>query len=124
MYLGFYIDSRFNWIEHLERVREKVRNFVSNVKKTNERVRGLHANYRKTWYLQVIEKQITYGHEVWFADLHYHALRKLSSAQRLGLLSILSTYKSVSTDALCVLTGIVPIHIKLQFENKIKNTRY
>lgn len=116
LYLGFHIDSKLNWITHIEHIREKVKDFVSSVSKTNKRDRGLHASYRKIWYQQVIEKQITYGYEVWFSDLKSHALLKLSSCQRIGLLSIISTYRSVSTDALCVITGVTPLHIKLKYD--------
>lgn len=124
IYLGFQLDGKFNWIGHFERIREKIRNFTSNVRKTKCRDKGLHANFRKTWYNQVIEKQICYGFEIWFPDLHVHALRKLSSCQRLGLLSIISTYKTVSTDALCTLTGIPPIHIKLKHEFRKYETMF
>lgn len=61
-------------------------------------------------------RKITYGHEIWFPDLKIHAMRKLNSCQRIALLSIISTYRSVSTDALCVITGIVPIQIKLKYD--------
>lgn len=115
-YLGFRIDSKLNWIDHFENKREKIRSFTSTMKKTSKRDTGLPTIYKKIWYNTVIEKQITYGSEVWFPKLHSHAERKLRSCQRLGLLSILSTYKTVSTEALCVITGIVPIMTKLKYE--------
>lgn len=115
VYLGLTLDSKMNWIAHMEKTREKVRNFTSNVKKTAKREKGLHAMYRKIWYKSVIEKQIMYGAEVWFQDLNYHAKRKLSSSQRLGLLTIISSYRTVSTEALCVLAGVSPIHITIEY---------
>lgn len=114
-YLGLTLDAKFNWISHLENIREKIRDLASNIKKTDRRDRGLQANFRKIWYKTVIEKQIVYGAEVWFRDLKENALSKLSSCQRLGLLTILSTYRTVSTDALCVLNGIPPLHISLRY---------
>lgn len=113
-YLGVTIDSKFNWIAHIEKVREKVRSLTSNIKKTAVRDRGLQATYRKIWYCAVIEKQISYGYEVWLQDLNIHGESKLSSSQRLGLLSIISAYRTVSTAALCVLAGVAPIYIKLK----------
>lgn len=117
LYLGFHLDSRFNWITHLENIREKIKNYTSSIKKTTRRDRGLNTMYRKIWYTHIIEKQITYGSEIWYNDLKSHALLKLSSCQRIGLMSIVSTYRSVSTDALCVLTGIIPLHIHLKYES-------
>lgn len=100
-YLGFKLDGRFNWIDHLEYIRKKIKNYTSAIKKTTRRDRGLSTALRKIWYTHIIEKQITYGSEIWFNDLKSHALRKLSSCQRIGLMSIISTYRTVSTDALC-----------------------
>lgn len=117
LYLGFHLDGRFNWINHLEYVREKIKNYTSAIKKTTRGDRGLSTAYRKIWYTHIIEKQIVYGSEIWFNDLKCHALLKLSSCQRIGLMSIISTYRSVSTDALCVLTGIIPLHIHLKYNS-------
>lgn len=115
MYLGFMLDSRFSWQLHLDYVREKISSFLINIKRTGRRDRGLSAFFLKTWYKVVVSKQITYGFEVWFPDLRVHALRKLSSCQRLGLMSIIQPYRTVSTDALCVLCGIPPMHIQLKY---------
>lgn len=117
-YLGFILDARFSWISHIEYKRESIKSFIVNVNKTHLRDRGLAASYRKIWYMTVIEKRITYGHEVWYKDLKSHALRKLQSSQRLGLMSIIKPYRSISSDALCVLTGVPPIVITLA--NKLK----
>lgn len=114
-YLGLIIDGKFNWIAHLENTSKKIRDLTSNINNTISRDRGLHANFRKIWYKTVIEKQISYGAEVWFKDLNANALRKLSSCQRLVLLTILSTYRTVSKDELCVLNGISPLHITLKY---------
>lgn len=113
-YLGFSLDPKFNWLNHLDTVREKITPFLLNMKKTGRRDRGLSASFLKVWYEVVVKKQIIYGYEVWFPDLRIHGLRKLSSCQRMGLIAILRPYKTVSTDALCVLCGVVPLHIELK----------
>lgn len=71
----------------------------------------------------MVSKQISYGFEAWYSDLRVHALRKLSSFQRLGLMSILhpyrtpysAPYRTISTDVLCMLCGIPPLHIELKY---------
>lgn len=112
-YLGFMLDSKFNWICHIETVRENIRNFVLQIAKTSVRDKGLSVKFKKIWYLSVLEKRITYGSQIWFKDFKSHALRKLISAQRVALFSIIKPYRSVSNDALCVLAGVVPISISL-----------
>lgn len=112
MYLGFKLDSLFDWLEHLDMIRSKVTYFTCNVRKTRVRDIGITLQYLKVWYLTVLKKQISYGHEVWFTDLRSHGLTRLSSCQRICLLSIVRSYRSVSTDALCVLAGAPPIHLE------------
>lgn len=112
-YLGLTLDSKFNWIAHFELLRENIRNFAFIVNKTSTRDRGLSTTIRKIWYLTVIEKRISYGHEIWYQDLRTHASRKLNSCQRIGLFSIIKPYRTTSTDAMCILTGVIPILIKL-----------
>lgn len=114
-YLGFKLDSKINWIEHFEVIREKIRSFTINIKKTHKRDKGIPPSYRKIWYERVIERQILYGAEVWGKKLHSHAIRKLKSCQRIGMTSIIRSYRTISTDALCVLSGIVPILIKIKY---------
>lgn len=118
-YLGFKLDGRFNWMDHFDQVRENIMNFIINIGKTGCRDTGLAAHFKKTWYKVVIEKRILYGWEVWFPDLKIHAIRRLSSCQRSGLMSIIKAYRDVSTEALCVLAGIEPIYIKLKNDFEI-----
>lgn len=113
-YLGFTIDARFSWLDHLEIVREDLRGFTSNIKRTGCRDKGIRASLLKSWYLTVLQKKITYGFEVWFDDLKSHGLRKLSSCQRVALLTVIRSYRTTSTDAICALAGIPPIHIDLR----------
>lgn len=113
-YLGFTLDPRFKWLEHLDSVNNNISSFTVNVAKTTRRDRGLSALHLKIWYQTVIAKKITYGYEVWYEDLNSHGQRKLSSCQRKGLLSILRPYKSISTDALCVLCGVPPLYLELK----------
>ena len=43
--------------------------------------------------------------------------RRISSCQRFDLMSILKTYRTVSNDALCLLTGIPPVKIQIKNNN-------
>lgn len=43
-YLGFTIDVRFKWFDHLEFVRDNLRGFTVNVKRTGCRDKGIRAS--------------------------------------------------------------------------------
>lgn len=86
--LGFLLDGKLNWLDHFDEIRESIMSFIINVNKTGLRDKGRRSSIKKIWYNLVIEKRISYGYESWISDLRIHAIRRLSSCQRMGLLSI------------------------------------
>lgn len=112
-FLGFTLDARFNWLEHLNNIRFNLHDLTSRMKRVNIRDVGVSASILKIWYLTIIEKKISYGYEVWLPDIKSAASSRLSSCQRLGLQSVIRCYRSVSTEALCVLAGVPPLLLKL-----------
>lgn len=89
-----------------------------DVKRTGCRERDMSVSLREIWYHAVLEKRITYSCYNWFSDLNYHALRRLSSCQRVALFSIIRGYRTVSTSALCTISGVPSIHIFLKQQMK------
>ena len=113
-YLGIAIEEKLTFYKHFECVREKITNFTSKYNSYSFYNKGIKKDIVKQWYLTVIDKQITYGQEVWSNRINEHTWRRVSSCQRLGLLSIAKTYRTVSTDALCIITGVLPIKISIK----------
>ncbi|GIX95449.1 uncharacterized protein CDAR_376201 [Caerostris darwini] len=74
---------------------------------------GLTPKVKKDIFLKVIDRIISYGHEVWYQDKVKLNLKVLQ-LQRIGLLNVTKCYSSVSTEALQVLAGIPPLDIKLK----------
>ena len=118
-YLGFTLDEKFNFYTHFDTVREKIINFTSGFRSFSSYGKGLQNEITKIWYKVVREKQILYGHDAWGDFINSHTKRRIFSCQRQGLLSVAKTYRSVSTDALCTITGIPPILITLENEYKV-----
>lgn len=62
-----------------------------------------------------MEKKVSYAAATWFPKLQKsHGYRLLSAIQAQCLLLISRAYKKTSTAALCVLTGTLPLHLKLE----------
>lgn len=118
-YLGIIIDNKLNWIPHLNYLKEKISLFTANINK----VRGVHwgtsRELLRVWYEVITQKQIEYASEIWSPSLNAHGFRKLSALQRSAVLSFINAYKTTSTDAVLVLSGIPPIHLQLQRLHKI-----
>lgn len=121
-YLGFTLDARFTWLDHFSNIRNNLHNLTKRISRVSTRDVGVKPAILKIWYNTIIEKKISYGYETWLPDLKTPAIKRLSSCQRLGLLSVVRSYKSVSTEALCVLAGIPPIYLKLKNSFAVFNT--
>jgi len=69
----------------------------------------------KTIYTEGILPLLQYGAPVWKNVLNRSCFNaKLNRIQRLINLRIAKAYRTVSNEALCVLNGITPIHIKIE----------
>ncbi|XP_035218912.1 uncharacterized protein LOC118192121 [Stegodyphus dumicola] len=81
---------------------------------------GVSQRLLKIWYQTVIEKIILYCSGVWAAHLTTKLeKRTLLSIQRLFLVQIARSYRTSSTVALQVLTGIPPIDLVAARENTL-----
>ena len=69
----------------------------------------------KTIYTGGILPLLLYGAPVWKSALNKHCYKaKLIRIQRLTNIRIAKAFRTVSNEALCVIAGIKPIHIKIE----------
>lgn len=118
-YLGFTLDPRLNWTAHLNALVEKIRKFNEKIRFISRATWGLRPEILKHMYLQGTERIITYGASVWFSK-KVRIVKKLLSVQRIPLLTISRAYRTTSTEALQILTGIKPIDLKIIDEIVVK----
>lgn len=112
--LGVTFNKALTWENHIQNISTKILLLNNTFKKVSSTTWGVSRSLLRTWYLVVIEKIIVYGAEVWYKKLRIMDKRKLNSIQRLSLLSISKSYRSVSTAALQVILGIPPILLTLE----------
>lgn len=109
-YLGITFDYKLNWTSHLQKTREKVITNVAKLSKIQGTSWGIREVTMKQIYFSILEKQITYGTEIWW-NATKRTERLLHTIQRTALLKITRCYKTTSTDALQVLAGIPPVDL-------------
>ncbi|GBM65089.1 Putative protein in type-1 retrotransposable element R1DM [Araneus ventricosus] len=109
-YLGLLFDERLTWRPHLEGVREKVNYLQNKLYRFSRATWGVKPQVLKEIYKVAIEKYILYGVEIWF-NKTVKISQKLIQIQRVALVQIAKTYKTVSLEALQVLTGLVPLDL-------------
>lgn len=119
-YLGITLDTTLSFLPHLRAKRshileQKINTLTRDLLKFASAYGGVHKQILKIWYRSILEKKITYACATWFQRISKsHGLRLISSIQAQCLLLISRAYKKTATSALCVLTGIPPLHLQLK----------
>jgi hypothetical protein len=76
---------------------------------------GLKHKALKTIYTGALLPLILYGAPVWKGAVNRSCYKaKLVRIQRLINIRITKAYRTVSNDALCIITGLMPINIKIE----------
>ncbi|XP_035224450.1 uncharacterized protein LOC118197074 [Stegodyphus dumicola] len=84
---------------------------------------GLNPFILKILYQTVIEKIITYAAAVWVEPMQARKVRLLQSIQRPFALAMTRAYCTTSNHALCVLAGLIPLHLKALQESTITKVK-
>ena len=113
-YLGIIFDNKMTFREHVNYIEEKCKKLIFILAKSAKLTWGLKHEALKTIYTGGILPLILYGAPVWSGVLNKKCYRgKIIRIQRLINIKMAKAYRTVSNEALCVLTGLIPIHIKI-----------
>lgn len=110
-YLGVQLSKVLGFRKHIQTASEKGMRTASRLCRLMPNVGGPAAEKRKL-LTTVVHSQLLYAAPIWCDALRYEFnKKKLASPQRKMALRIASAYCTVSTAAIMVITGIVPIHL-------------
>jgi len=110
-YLGVQLSSVLGFGKHVETASDKAMNTVSALTRLMPNVGGPSTEKRKL-LATVVQSQLLYASPIWFSALRHEKYKtKLSSPQRKMALRVACAYCTVSTDAIMVVTGTIPIHL-------------
>ncbi|GBN90275.1 Putative protein in type-1 retrotransposable element R1DM [Araneus ventricosus] len=109
-YLGLLFDERLTWMIHLGYFKDGVSALQHKIRRLSRATWGASCTVLKEIYLRAVEKFVLYGSPIWYSE-NVKLRNKLLQIQRISLLNICKTYKTVSTDALHILSGCPPIHL-------------
>jgi hypothetical protein len=114
-YLGIIFDSKLTFREHINYMAEKCTKLVFALSKSARLNWGLKQAALKTIYTGGILPLLLYGAPVWRNAIDKASYKsKLVRVQRLINIKIAQAYRTVSHEALCVLTGMIPIDLKIE----------
>jgi hypothetical protein len=114
-YLGIISDSKLTFRDHAHYIEEKCTKLIFTLSKSEKVTWGLKHDALKTIYLGGILPLILYGAPVWKSVLDNTCYKaKLIRIQKLINIRIAKAYHTVSNEALCVITGLIPINIEIE----------
>jgi hypothetical protein len=113
-YLGITFDKKLTFREHVNYIEEKCKKLIFTLAKAANLTWGLKHEALKTIYKGGILPLIVYGSPVCSSVLNKKCYRdKITRVQRLIQIKVAKAYRSVSNEALCVITGLTHINIKI-----------
>ncbi|XP_035225603.1 uncharacterized protein LOC118198108 [Stegodyphus dumicola] len=104
------------WIPHVQDLKLRTAAIAKQMKLFYGHKWGLNPHIQKVLYTTVIEKIVTYAAAVWAYPMQGRKVRHLNSIQRPFALGITRAYRTTSTDAINVLAGLLPLHIRVEEE--------
>jgi 5'(3')-deoxyribonucleotidase len=114
-YLGIIIDSNFKFNEHIKYISDRCTKLINALSMSARISWGLRHKALKTIYDGVIVPQLLYAAPVWIESINKECKKvKYVRVHRIISLRTAKAYRTVSHEALCILTGITLIHIKAE----------
>ncbi|GBO04062.1 hypothetical protein AVEN_69521-1 [Araneus ventricosus] len=112
-YLGVWWDGGLTFTDHFNRVRRRVDLLSYRLSVVADRFNSKHTHLFLHIYRAAIEPFLLYGHGARGHRLHLKKIQNtLNSLQRRPLIKLTRTYRTVSTVALPVLAGVLPLDLK------------
>jgi len=109
-YLGIHIDRSLNFIPHIQHLRNKINALSVLLKRTIHEEWGLKRKAYELLYKGLYLPVIVYGSIAWPDRVsHSHVNRILNSIQRKLLISMTRACRTVSTAAMQVIAGCMPL---------------
>jgi len=114
-YLGIILDQKFKFQEHIRYAAERCTNLMHNLSRAARMTCGLKNEAVSTMYKGAILPLLMYGAPTWSEAMKCeHNRHKYVRVQRLINLKMARAYRTTSNEALCILTGITPLILKLE----------
>lgn len=113
-YLGLMIDSNLSFRTHVNQVVQKAEKKTAALTRILPNIQG--PSWSKRVLLNaVVQSTLLYGAPIWYKVLNIKKYKQqLEKVQRKTMLRIASGYRTISTVALQIITGVIPIDLLIE----------
>ena len=113
-YLGIRIGRKFNVTPHLDYLRSRVALTLNGLSRIGGAFWGLRYPATMTIYKGVIVSILRYASPAWSQNLSHRQKCRLATIQRMALLRVSRSFRTVSHEAVQVLAGGIPLDLLLR----------
>lgn len=118
-YLGVHITQNINIGDHLRLTGERCKTTYALFGKLSKATWGLRYPMMKLYYGSIFVPTIAYAVGAWGDRVGSRTERQILSIQRFMLLQVNKAYCTVSTEALQVIAGLLPLDIEIRQRKRI-----
>lgn len=112
-YLGVWLDPKLTFAEHIKKTTEKAERTISALSRLMPNIGGPRASKRRVM-ASVVHSQMLYAAPVWYTITeNKKLLNKTARLQRLMCIRICSGYRTISSEAAGVISGVPPIEFMI-----------
>ena len=113
--MGIIIDYKLTFRDHINYIAEKCTKLIFVLAKSTKINWGLGHKALRTIYVEGILPLLLYGAPVWIRAIEKEKYKnKIARVQKLINIKMAKPYRTVSSEALCVITWMTSIHIKIE----------
>lgn len=113
-YLGVWLDTKMKFGEHIDKTVTKASKTLAVLSRLLPNAAGPRASKRRV-LVGVIHSQLLYAAPIWYKAMENNKHRqKINSIQRTAAIRVSSAYRTISAEAVRVITGIPPMHLLVQ----------
>lgn len=117
--LGVHIDDKLIFNVHIREVIKKAQKLTSALARLLPNTKGPRSDKRRV-LCGVVHSTLLYGAPIWKKVMQVKTYKNmLLSAQRTMLLRVASAYRTIATEALCVITGVPPIDLLVEERSEL-----
>jgi len=119
-YLGIIIDTKLNFREHIKYISEKCTKLIHTLSNSAKQCWGLSHEALYTIHKGTILPLLLYGAPIWIEVLEKESNKTVyNRVQHLINIEIAKAFRKTSNEALCLLTGLIPIVIMAEEAAKL-----
>nr|BAC57910.1 reverse transcriptase [Anopheles gambiae] len=122
-YLGMVLDDRLEYTSHIRYAVERATKLWTTLVRMMPNKAGPSSNVRRVIALTVVAK-VRYASPIWCHTLRFANRRQwLRRFYRPVVQRVISSFRTTSHDAVCVLAGMIPLHLLLDEDSRTFHRR-